>query len=104
MYETDGLSPQKSQLGLRSTLQELTLYDFLLESECPGDEVAKVFQANPLLPGIIITQQGKFTGMISRRRFFEHMSRPYSLELFSQQPLLILYRFTQTDMLNHLES
>jgi signal transduction histidine kinase len=89
----------KSPLGLRSTLQELTLYDFVLESECPGDEAAKIFQANPLLPGIIITDKGKFTGMISRRRFFEHMSRPYSLELFSQQPLLVLYRFTQTDML-----
>ncbi|MEG3987458.1 ATP-binding protein [Microcoleus sp. MOSTC5] len=99
MYENDGLSPLKSPLGLRSTLQELTLYDFLLESECPGNEVAKIFQANPLVPGIIITKQGKFTGMISRRRFFEHMSRPYSLELFSQQPLFILYRFTKTDML-----
>lgn len=99
MYEPDGLSPQKSQLGLRSTLQELTLYDFLLDSECLGGEVAKIFQANPLLPGIIITQEGKFTGMISRRRYFEHMSRPYSLELFSQQPLFILYRFTKTDIL-----
>jgi len=99
VYETDGLSPLKSPLGLRSTLQELTLYDFLLESECLGDEVAKIFQANPLLPGIIITEKGKFTGMISRRRFFEHMSRPYSLELFSQQPLFILYRFTKTDIL-----
>ncbi|WP_373535169.1 sensor histidine kinase [Microcoleus sp.] len=99
VYETDGLSPLKSPLGLRSTLQELTLYDFLLESDCVGDEVSQIFQANPLLPGIIITQQGKFIGMISRRRFFEHMSRPYSLELFSQQPLLILYRFTKTDML-----
>jgi signal transduction histidine kinase len=99
VYETDGLSPLKSPLGLRSTLEELTLYNFLLESECLGGEVAKIFQANPLLPGIIITEKGKFTGMISRRRFFEHMSRPYSLELFSQQPLFILYRFTKTDIL-----
>ncbi|MEG4284616.1 ATP-binding protein [Microcoleus sp. A006_D1] len=99
VYETDGLSPLKSPLGLRSTLQELTLYDFLLESDCLGGEVAKIFQANPLLPGIIITEKGKFTGMISRRRYFEHMSRPYSLELFSQQPLLVLYRFTKTDIL-----
>ena len=88
-----------SPLGLRSTLQELILYDFILESDCPGGEVTNIFQKNPLLPGIIITEKGKFTGMISRRRFFEHMSRPYSLELFSQQPLLVLYRFTQTDML-----
>ncbi|WP_293123763.1 ATP-binding protein [Microcoleus sp. bin38.metabat.b11b12b14.051] len=99
MYETDGLSPLTSPLGLRSTLEELTLYNFLLESDCLGGEVSKIFQTHPLLPGIIITEKGKFIGMISRRRFFEYMSRPYSLELFSQQPLLVLYRFTQTDIL-----
>jgi signal transduction histidine kinase len=99
VYETDESNAMKSPLGLGSTLQELTLYDFFLESDCPGIEIAKIFEANPLLPGIIITEKGKFTGMISRRRFFEQMSRPYSLELFSQQPLLMLYRFTQTDIL-----
>ena len=99
MYETDEANPINPPLGLRSTLQELTLCDFLLESDCPGGEVTSIFQKNPLLPGIIITEKGKFTGMISRRRFFEHMSRPYSLELFAQQPLLVLYRFTQIDLL-----
>ncbi|MGL5059279.1 MAG: sensor histidine kinase [Microcoleus sp.] len=99
VYENDRFDRIKPPLGLRSTLQELTLYDFLLESECLGSEAANLFQENPLLPGIIITEGGKFTGMISRRRFFEHMSRPYSLELYSQQPLLVLYRFTKTDIL-----
>jgi len=99
VYKTDESSPMNVPLGLRSTLQELTLYEFLLESDCPGSGVANIFDKNPLLPGIIITENGKFTGMISRRRFFEHMSRPYSLELFSKQPLLVLYRFTQTDIL-----
>ncbi len=99
VYETDEGSPINPPLGLRSTLQELTLYDFLLDSDCLGGEVTSIFQKNLLLPGIIITDKGKFAGMISRRRFFEHMSRPYSLELFSQQPLLVLYRFTQIDIL-----
>lgn len=99
MYENDWSGCMKPPLGLRSTLQELTLYDLLLESECPGSEVANIFQENPLLPGIIITEGGNFLGMISRRRFFEHMSRPYSLELFAKQPLLVLYRFAKTDIL-----
>jgi signal transduction histidine kinase len=99
VYENEVSGRMKPPLGLRSTLQELTLYDVLLEFDCPGSEIADIFQENPLLPGIIITEQGKFVGMISRRRFFEHMSRPYSLELFSKQPLLVLYRFTKTDIL-----
>ncbi|HLO52121.1 MAG TPA: ATP-binding protein [Kamptonema sp.] len=82
-----------------STLQELTLYEACLESDCPGGEVAKVFEANPLLPGIIIANKEQFAGMISRRRFFEYMSRPYSLELFQKRPLLALYRFAQVQLL-----
>jgi signal transduction histidine kinase len=99
VYETHESNFMNPPLGLRSTLQELTLYDLMLESSSPGGEVTDIFQENPELPGIIITEKGKFIGMISRRRFFEYMSRPYSLELFSQQPLLVLYRFTQTDLL-----
>ena len=88
-----------SQFSLGSTLEELTLHEASLESNSPGEEVSKFFEKNPLLPGIIITENGNFLGMISRRRFFEYMSRPYSLELFSKRPLLILYRFAQTDVL-----
>ncbi|MDY6803547.1 MAG: ATP-binding protein [Cyanobacteriota bacterium] len=88
-----------TQFTLGSTLEELTLYETSLESSSPGQEVNKVFKENPLLPGIIITENGKFLGMISRRRFFEYMSRPYSLELFSNRPLLILYRFAKSALL-----
>ncbi|WP_232731726.1 GGDEF domain-containing protein [Kamptonema formosum] len=44
-------------------------------------------------------KQGEFAGMISRRRFLEHLSRPYGLELFLQRPLTSLYRFAQTEIL-----
>lgn len=86
------------KLNLESTLQELSLYDFQIESSCLGKEVAQTFQENPLLPGAILTQQGKFLGMISRRRFLEQMSRPYGLELFLKRSLASLYRFTSTEV------
>ena len=69
-------------LSVESVLQELPLYNFHFESSQIGQEVAQTFQLNPVLPGIILTEQGKFAGMISRRRFLEQMSRPYGLELF----------------------
>ncbi|MBD2181639.1 PAS domain S-box protein [Planktothrix sp. FACHB-1355] len=37
--------------------------------------------------------------MISRRRFFEYMSRPYACELFSKRPIFALYGFVQTEIL-----
>lgn len=93
--------PQSEQrrLSLESTLQELLLYDFQVESCHLGKEVAQIFQVNPMLPGVILLEQGKFVGMISRRRFLEQMSRPYGLELFLKRPLYSLYRFASAEVL-----
>jgi signal transduction histidine kinase len=95
------VSPQfKTQnLHLESTLQDLSLYDFQVECSCPGKEVAQTFQANPLLPGVILIEQGQLVGMISRRRFLEQMSRPYGLELFLRRPLYSLYCFVSSEVL-----
>ncbi|MEW5857012.1 MAG: hypothetical protein AB1861_06475, partial [Cyanobacteriota bacterium] len=86
---------QPSPLHLDSTLEELTLYDASIESERAVEEVIQIFEANPLLPGMIITEQGNFVGMISRRRFFENMSRLYSLELSAQRSVKELYSIAQ---------
>jgi signal transduction histidine kinase len=91
--------PELSHLNLDSTLQELALWPLKLDLACPGQAALALFEQNPLLPGIILTTQQQFVGMISRRQFFEHMSRPYSLELFSKRPLASLYEFAQTDHL-----
>ncbi len=87
------------ELRLESTIEELTLYDFQVECNCPGREAARAFTENPLLPGAILTEAGQFAGMISRRRFLEHLSRPYGLELFLQRPIKTLYRFAQAEVL-----
>jgi len=86
-------------LKLESTIRELSLYDFQIESSHLGKEVSQIFQANPLLPGAILTDRKKFAGMISRCRFLERLSSPYGLELFLKRPLYSLYRFASTDVL-----
>lgn len=93
------LQANTQKLSLESTIEELTLYDFQIESSQLGIEVAQTFQVNPLLPGVILTEQGQFVGMISRRRFLERMSRPYGLELFLKRPLYSLYRFASAEVL-----
>ncbi len=87
------------KLHLDSTLADLTLFDFEIEVTCPGAELAKALSENPLLPGAILTDSGKFVGTISRRRFLEHLSRPYGLELFSRRPLKALHNFTKIESL-----
>jgi hypothetical protein len=53
-------SLQASPLNLDSTLEELTLHDACIDLECTTEEVSKLFEANPLLPGSLLP-----TGVIS---------------------------------------
>lgn len=91
--------PILETLNLESRLEDLSLSEFQIESETTGIEVAKAFEGNPLLPGVILTEQGQLLGMISRRRFLEFMSRPYGLELFLRRPIKSLYLMDRTDVL-----
>jgi diguanylate cyclase (GGDEF)-like protein/PAS domain S-box-containing protein len=93
------LTTNEKLLCLESTLQELTLYEAQIEPDCLGGEIIKIFEENPLLPGVIVAERGECVGLVCRQRFFECMSRPYSLELFSKRPIHILYQFTSTQAL-----
>jgi len=80
-------------LTLESTLQELSLNDFQIDASRPAREVAAIFEAHPLLPGIILLEQGQLVGVIARRRFLEYLSRRFGFELFSKRPVRVIYRF-----------
>ncbi len=86
-------------LNIESKVKELPLYDFQIDNSSPGKEVAQAFQSNLLLPGVILTEQGKFSGIISQHQFLEIMSSPYGLELFSRRSICSLYRFINQDIL-----
>ncbi len=94
-------SPEKlpENLTLESTLKELAVFNFQVETSSLARDVARLFQAHPLLPGVILTVNGDFLGMISRRRFMERMSRPYGVDIFACRPIMALYQITPTDIL-----
>jgi diguanylate cyclase (GGDEF)-like protein/PAS domain S-box-containing protein len=93
----DALVPDSMQtpIHLDSTLQELKLYQVWVDVDCLGEELTRIFGEDPLLPGVILMESGKFLGVISRRRFLEQMSRPFGLELFSRRPIAVLQEFVQ---------
>jgi signal transduction histidine kinase len=82
-------------LSLESTLEELSLYQFQVESSHVATEVAQVFEQHPLLPGVILTKKKRFLGMISRQRLLEYLLRPQGMELFLSNPLDVLYSYAQ---------
>lgn len=55
-------------LKLDSTLQELPVWDVEVEIHLPGNKLISFFEHEPLLPGVILTDNQKFVGMISRQR------------------------------------
>lgn len=102
--QNEFLSPLLSEashqdLSLESPLGELPLYKFQVETSRLGVELARIFEKYPLLPGAILTEQGEFVGMISRRRLLEYLLRPQGLELFLNQPLQVLYSYARTEIL-----
>lgn len=89
----------RSNLRLESTLQELSLYDFQVDLDQVGMVLAKMFETNPTIPGVILNHDSQFIGMISRRRFLEHLSRPYGRELFLPRSIRALYKLSQVELL-----
>ncbi len=87
-------SSKPATLTLEATLGALNLYDCQIEINSLGAEVSERFHQNSLLPGVILTENSQFLGMISRQRFLEHMTRPYGLEIFGKHPIRELYKFT----------
>ncbi len=83
-------------LGLESTLKELPMYTFEVETSCTGTEVARYLEKYSMLPGAILLEQGQFIGMISRRRLLEFLIRPRGKELFTQETLGVLYSYART--------
>ncbi|MBL1197820.1 MAG: ATPase [Nostoc sp. GBBB01] len=100
MMPTSGVkNANQPNLRLESTLKELPFWQVCLEVEHLGNDLATLFNQEPLLPGIILNNHQEYVGMISRRKFFEEMSHPYSLSLFSFRPIKILYKFFQREIL-----
>ncbi|NJK64227.1 MAG: EAL domain-containing protein [Synechococcaceae cyanobacterium SM2_3_1] len=87
-------------LALDSVVEELILYDERLEAQQPGSYLFKLFKRKPLLPGVIITDAGHYTGIVPRQRFYEHItSLPYSIDVFWNRSLSILQKFFEEDVL-----
>ncbi len=96
----DSSSPEsKQKLALDSTIAELHLYSTQVDLDQTGEFARQLFKDDPRLPSLILYDQENYVGMLSRRKFFECLSRPYALELFTKRPLRVLYEQAKSDVL-----
>ena len=93
-------SSQSTSLQPTSTLNELQTYQYYVEAETLGEVVYNDFQDQPELPGVIIKEEEQVLGVISRRKFLEQMSQPYSLELYLRRPIRVLLEVMEAETLH----
>lgn len=93
------MSYSKFNLSLNSTLKDLESQEFAVEIHCSCGNVYKAFENSSILTGVILKDNHSFIGAISRSKFLEKMSRPYSLELFFHRAILNLYKAIKSEAL-----
>lgn len=86
-------------LSIDSTLGALPIYSFTADVNCLSAEVVEIFEKNSKLSGVILLDQGKFVGMISRLRLLETLVLSEKQDLFLKKPLQFLYNYARTDVL-----
>lgn len=93
------LSSQSTPSNLNATIADLETHKYQVDADTLGEAVSNEFQQHPELPGVIIKEGEEVLGVISRRKFLEQMSQPYSIELYLRRPIRVLLEVMETDAL-----
>ncbi|WP_287127676.1 methyl-accepting chemotaxis protein [Candidatus Cyanaurora vandensis] len=72
-----------------SVLAELPLVAYRVVPDTQCKEVRDYFQMSPTIPGVLVVMpdETKMQAMLSRRRLFERLSRPYALDVFLKRSM-----------------
>src|SRR5262245_6536028 len=97
--EADLPHRQLPPLAPSSTLADLPCHDACVEAEALGRAVAEVFERQPQLPGVMIAEGDRVLGVMSRRCFYQLMTRPFSLEIYLRRPARLMLKAMPTDLL-----
>jgi len=69
------------------TVLDLPFFDVQVSDTTPGSEVARLFEQNYSLPGIIVMDKKGFRGMVSRNQFFQRLGRLFGIEVYATRPI-----------------
>ncbi len=72
-------------IGINTVLSDLNLISSSIKDSDNLVNVINIFDKDKKIPGIIVTKDGNFFKLLSRKRFHEAMSKKYMFELFSKR-------------------
>ncbi len=77
-------------LTIDSTLADLPLYDFHVDSTVISAVIADVLERQPELPGVLVVNKKQFVGVISRQKFFERLGQLYGVAVHFKRPIQVM--------------
>ncbi len=82
--------PNLDHLEPHAVLADLPNHDYRVGLETLGLEVEAGLRREPDLPGVMIVDRGRLLGVVSRRRMFEKLGRPFGVEMYLRRPVHVL--------------
>ena len=73
------------------TLESLTGSEYTLAPDEMIATAVKVLDASPALPGILILDEGRLLGVLSRQQLYETLARPYGVAVYMNRPIKDLF-------------
>lgn len=75
------------QIPVPVCISDLPMSDYTVSQNVFAETVASHMQNNILIPGAIILDHGKISGVIPRHKMFERLGKRYGVELFLRKPI-----------------
>ena len=69
------------------TVLDLPFFDVHVSDATAGSEVARLFEQDHTLPGIIVIGKRGFRGLVPRNQFFQRLGRPFGIEVYSSRSI-----------------
>ncbi len=86
-----------SQKTLPQKISDLKLWGAKIDCHASVGEVEQLFVSDPQLPGCLILNDSEILGVLSQKRLFAVLSRPYVREIYIQKPTLLLMQLEVID-------
>jgi len=71
------------------TVLDLPFFDVHVSDTALGSEVARLFEQNHSLSGIVVMNKDQYCGMVSRNQFFQRLGRPFGIEIYTTRPIAV---------------
>ena len=71
------------------TVLDLPFFDVHVSDTALGSEVARLFEQNHSLSGIVVMNKDQYCGMVPRNQFFQRLGRPFGIEIYTTRPIAV---------------